>query len=164
MAPTRTLYPSRVQRTVIQLSHRTETWSILQDLNPIRPIMHGSFSVGVDGGDVRQLTHDGFVQISRPSISSGGKGLLDATLSLYTPQRMEVFLLDHSEKPSVNYYSPSRSPVPEAGEPGAGAGAGVGYGVAASTGGVAFGRVQKWLDRGRDERLLATRMKLPNPV
>jgi Tol biopolymer transport system component len=58
------------------------------------------FSVGVDGGDVRQLTHEGFVQISQPCISSDGKELLVATLGLYTPQRMEIYLLDHPEKPS----------------------------------------------------------------
>lgn len=57
------------------------------------------FSVGVDGGDVRQLTHEGFVQISQPSISSDGRKLLVATLGLYTPQRMEIYLLDHPEKP-----------------------------------------------------------------
>ena len=58
------------------------------------------FSVGTDGSDVRQVTHEGFVQISQPSISADGKKLLVVTLGLYTPQRMEIYLLGHPEQPS----------------------------------------------------------------
>lgn len=58
------------------------------------------FSIGVEGGDVKQLTHEGFVQISQPSISSDGKKLLVATLGLYTPQRMEIYQLNHPEERS----------------------------------------------------------------
>ncbi len=58
------------------------------------------FSVGADGSDVRQVTYEGFVQISQPSIASDGKRLLVSTLGLYAPQRMEIYLLDHPEKPS----------------------------------------------------------------
>jgi Tol biopolymer transport system component len=58
------------------------------------------FSIGIDASDVKQVTHEGFVQISQLSISPDGKRLLVATLGLDTPQRMEIYLLNHPEKPS----------------------------------------------------------------
>jgi Tol biopolymer transport system component len=62
------------------------------------------FAVGVDGGDVTQVTHEGFLQISEPSLSSDGRSMVVATQGLYTPQRIEIYLLDHPEKPSQVLY------------------------------------------------------------
>ncbi|MGB8060849.1 MAG: hypothetical protein WCF26_02995 [Candidatus Sulfotelmatobacter sp.] len=58
------------------------------------------FSVRVDGSDLRQVTHGGFVQISQPSISSDGGKLQVATLGLWTPQRIEIYHLDEPDSPS----------------------------------------------------------------
>jgi Tol biopolymer transport system component len=72
------------------------------------------FSVGADGSDVRQVTHEGFVHISQPCVSSDGKKLLVATLGLDTPERMEIYLLDHPEKPSqvLSPIVPHQAPGP----------------------------------------------------
>jgi Tol biopolymer transport system component len=78
------------------------------------------FSVGADGSDLTQVTHEGFLQLSQPSLSSDGRSMAVATLGLYTPQRIEIYSLDHLEKPSqvLSPRVPSEaSPAPMFGYP-----------------------------------------------
>lgn len=58
------------------------------------------FSMGIDGSNPTQLTHEGFYTIYDPSLSPDGKSMVVVTEGWNASQRqIAIYSLDHSEKP-----------------------------------------------------------------
>jgi len=58
------------------------------------------FSVGIDGSNLTQLTHQGFYTIYSPSLSSDGKSMAVVVEEWKAPQReVAIYSIDYPEKP-----------------------------------------------------------------
>jgi len=74
-----------------------------REANP-RPHEHrwDLFSMGIDGSNLTQLTHEGFYSIYSPSVSPDGKSMVVITEGWNAPgfhRQMIIYSLDHPEKP-----------------------------------------------------------------
>jgi Tol biopolymer transport system component len=60
------------------------------------------YAADSDGGNVRQLTHEGFYNLSPLSLSPDGKRTVAVTESADKPPEIAIYSMDHPEKPEVS--------------------------------------------------------------
>jgi len=74
------------------------------------------FSIGIDGSNLMQLTHEGFYSIYSPSLSPDGKSMVVVTEGWNASafhRQMIVYSLDHPEKPQriLQPHLPGKRPL-----------------------------------------------------
>jgi Tol biopolymer transport system component len=72
------------------------------------------FSMGIDGSNLTQLTHQGFYSIYSPSLSPDGKSMAVVIEEWNAPQReVAIYSLDHPEKPQriLRPHLPGKRPL-----------------------------------------------------
>jgi TolB protein len=74
------------------------------------------FSIGIDGSNLTQLTHEGFYSIYSPSISPDGKSMVVVTEAWNASafhEQMIIYSLDHPEKPQriLGPHIPGKRPL-----------------------------------------------------
>ncbi|HUJ33130.1 MAG TPA: hypothetical protein VLY23_17750 [Candidatus Acidoferrum sp.] len=72
------------------------------------------FSIGTDGSNLTQLTHEGFYSVYDPSLSPDGKSMVVVLQGWNAPQQqIAIYSLDHTEKPEriLQVHLPGKVPL-----------------------------------------------------